>query len=406
MAAIRIARDAKGGNRRRFGAIAAALGCAGLALLANAGNTAAKASQFRLPLLGAIGPGKLGELKSLKLDSEGKAPASIDAVARRALPGSPLAFEPFFGVAAAAFREKTAVGSARDAALLQEALRRNPRSREARLLLLRHALGTGKLGEAIDQIAVLNRLTPGAADQLMAGLGGAIRSPRQVDEAVDALKPHPELYRPFLRGFKLARQAPELAIRLVSRLPEPALADPVVRKMAIEEMVEAKAFAEARALWGKGLGKPGQLVHSPDFSDSKAPPPFNWTLAESESGVAERDRGGGLLVDYYGRSPGLLASQLLTLAPGSYTARLEYSTEAGNPSATVLQVSCAGSPAPLALLPLDAMVGASRTASLAFTVPAEGCKGQVLGLAGRVQERRDPQTLLVRRLDAVRGGGQ
>jgi len=375
-------------------------------LLAQCGSGAGRSAEVRLLLLGAIGPGKLGELKSLKLDSEGKAPASIDAVARRALPGSPLAFEPFFGVAAASFRDKTSVGGARDAALLQEALRRNPRSREARLLLLRHALGTGKLSEAIDQIAVLNRLTPGAANQLMAGLGGAIRSQRQVDEAVDALKPHPELYRPFLRGFKLARQAPELAIRLVSRLPEPALADPVVRKMAIEEMVEAKAFAEARALWGKGLGKPGQLVHSPDFSDSKAPPPFNWTLAESESGVAERDRGGGLLVDYYGRSPGLLASQLLTLAPGSYTARLEYSTEAGNPSAPGVQVRCAGSPAPRALLPLDAMVGASRTASLAFTVPAEGCKGQVLGLAGRVQERRDPQTLLVRRLDAVRGGGQ
>lgn len=406
MVAIRIARDAKGGNRRRLGAIAAAFGCAGIALLAHLGFVAARPAQARLPLLGAIGPGKLGELKSLKLDSEGKAPANIDEVARRALPGSPLAFEPFFGVAAAGFRDKAAVGSARDAALLREALRRNPRSREARLLLLRHALGTGKLGEAIDQIAVLNRLTPGATDQLMAGLGGAIRSQRQVDEAVDALKPHPELYRPFLRGFKLARQAPELAVRLVSRLPEPALADPVVRKMAIEEMVEAKAFAEARTLWGKDLGKPGQLVHSPDFSDAKAPPPFNWALTENSSGVAERDRGGGLLVDYYGRAPGLLASQLLTLAPGSYTARLEYSTEAGSPAATVLQVSCAGSPAPLALLPLDARVGASRTASLAFTIPAEGCKGQVLGIAGRVQQSRDPQTLRVRRLDAVRGGGE
>lgn len=406
MVAIRIARDAKGGNRRRLGAIAAALGCAGFALTAHVGFIAAKPAQVRLPLLGAIGPGKLGELKSLKLDSEGKAPASIDAVARRALPGSPLAFEPFFGVAAAAFREKTAVGGAQDAALLQEALRRNPRSREARLLLLRHALGTGKLSAAIDHIAVLNRLTPGASDQLMAGLGGAIRSPRQVDEAVDALKPHPELYRPFLRGFKLAKQPPELAIRLVSRLPEPVLGDPEVRKMAIEEMVEAKAFAEARALWGKGLGKPGQLVHSPDFSDTKAPPPFNWALTENETGVAERDRGGGLLVDYYGRAPGLLVSQLLTLAPGSYTARLDYSTEAGIAAATVLQVSCAGTPAALAQLPLDAKVGASRTASLTFTVPVEGCKGQVLGIAGRVQESRDPQTLLVRRLDAVRGGGQ
>lgn len=406
MAAIRIARDARGGNRRRLGAIAAALGCAGIALLAHVGFVAARSAQVRVPLLDAIGPGKLGELKSLKLDSEGKAPANIDAVARRALPGAPLAFEPFFGVAAASFREKSAIGNARDAALLNEALRRNPRSRESRLLLLRHALGTGKLGESIDQIAVLNRLTPGAADQLMAGLGGAIRSLRQVDEAVDALKPHRELYKPFLRGFRLAKQPPELAIRLVTRLPGAALDDPDVRRMAIDEMVGAKAFAEARALWGRGLSKPGQLVHSPDFSDAKAPPPFNWTLVQSSTGAAERDRRGGLLVDYYGRAPGLLVSQLLTLAPGTYTARLEYSTEDGKASATVLQVGCAGTAEPFAQLPLDAKPGSSRTASLTFTVPGEGCAGQVMGIAGRVQQSRDAQTLLVRRLDAVRGGGQ
>lgn len=406
MVAIRIARDARGGNRRRLYAVLATFLAAGVALLAHAGNLAATAAAGRVPLLAAIGPGKLGALKGMKLDSEGKAPKGIDAVARSALAGSPLAFEPFFGAAAAAFRDKSAAGSPRDAALLREALRRNPRSRESRLLLLRHALGTGKLNEAIDQIAVLSRLNTGGVDQLMVGLGGAIRSVRQVNETVDALKPHPELYKPFMRGFKLARQPAELTVALVSRLPKSALADPEVRRTAIEQMVEARAFAEARTLWGTSNGKTGGLVYSPDFADSKAPPPFNWALTENASGVTERQKEEGLLVDYYGRSPGSLASQLLTLPPGNYTAQLEYMTQAGTPGSTVLQVSCAGSPDKLALLPLDGKPGAERTASLVFSVPADGCGGQTLAIAGRVQERRDPQTLTAKRLDVVAGGGQ
>jgi len=209
-----------------------------------------------------------------------------------------------------------------------------------------------------------------------------------------------------MRGFKLAQQPAELTVRLVSRLPKSALADPEVRRSAIDQMVEVRAFAEARALWGTGTGKAAGPVHSPDFSDTKAPPPFNWTFVENTSGAAERDRGGGVLVDYYGRAPGLLVSQLLTLSPGTHTARLEYMTQGGTPGSTVLQLACAGSPDKLALIPLDGKPGAERTASLTFTVPAEGCGGQTLAIAGRVQERRDPQTLHAKRLDVVAGGGQ
>lgn len=406
MAAIRIARDARGGDRRRVLALLAGGAAAGVVLVAHLGYLASRPAAARVPLLAAIGPGKLGALRGLELDSEGKAPKGIGAVARAALPGSPLAFEPFFGAAAAAFRDKTSSGTPADAVLLREALRRNPRSREARLLLLRNALGTGQLSEAIDQIAVLNRLNSGGADKLMAGLGGAIRSVRQVDEAVAALKPHPELYKPFMRGFKLATQPAELTVRLVSQLPQSALADPEVRRSAIDQMVTARAFAAARQLWGAGQGKAGGPVHSPDFADAKSPPPFNWALTENETGAAERDRGGGVMIDYYGRAPGLLVSQLLTLAPGSYTARLEYRTVGGTPASTVLQIACAGNPEKLALLPLDGKLGADKVASLAFTVPAQGCGGQTLAVAGRVQESRDPQTLVARRLDVTAGGGQ
>lgn len=385
---------------------AAALGLAGA--LAAAAVLAALAARAEKPaaagstLLSALGPSALGELRALQLTPEGQPPRGIDRYGRAALATAPLAYEPFFAVGAAGFRGKDAFGSKADAALLEEALRRNPRSREARLLLMRHAVGTGDLGRAIDQLAVLNRLNSAMVAQLMLALGKAIRTERQVDEAVAALKPHPELYRPFMTGFAGAGKPAALVVRLVPQLPASALADSEVRGLAIQQMVAAEAFAEARRLWDAGSGTRG-LVHSPDFADVKAPPPFNWQLSANSTGAAERQPGGGVAVDYYGRSPGPLVAQLLTLAPGSYGATLRYRTDSGVPGALGLELRCTGGVV-LAQRPLEAKAGVDATARLDFAVPLAGCKGQTLSVVGRVQEARDPQAAVLTRLDVARRG--
>ncbi len=402
MATHRLLRTSGVDLPRRAAALGIAGALAGAVLIAGLARRAETPAAAGSALLSRLGPGALGELRALQLTPEGQPPRGIERYGRAALASAPLAYEPFFAVAAAGFRGK-GFGSRTDAALLEEALRRNPRSREARLLLMRHAVGTGDLKRAIDQLAVLNRLNTTMVAQLMLALGKAIRTERQVDEAVAALKPHPELYRPFMTGFSGAQKPAGLVVRLVPQLPPAALADPEVRQLAIQQMVAAEAFAEARRLWDAGSGG-GGLVHSPDFADVKAPPPFNWQLFANSTGAAERQPAGGVAADYYGRSPGPLVAQLLTLAPGSYSATLRYRTDSGVPGALGLELRCTGGDIVLAQRPLDAKAGVEATVRLDFAVPPAGCKGQTLSVVGRIQEARDPQAAVLTRLDVTRRG--
>jgi hypothetical protein len=388
----------------RPGAILIAVGLGILALLANAGRFAETAQAGQLGFASWIGPARLGALRALKLDAQGRPPADIADVARRALPYAPLADEPFFGAAAAGFRAQGAAGSAADARLLREALRRNPRSREAHTLLLQHALASSKLSDAISELAVLNRLNPEVIETLMGGLGQAIGSESQVNEAVEALQPHPELYRPFLRGFTLANKPAPLANSLVARLPRSAMADRDVQRMAINLMIKSQSFREARALWSAAAPSGGSsLVHSPDFRDARSAPPFNWSLTADSTGAAERAKTGGIDVVYYGRDPGELVSQLLTLPPGTYTARLRYRSLSGTSGALGLQLRCAGSDQVLAVHPLDSRPGTNAEISLTFVAPGQSCTGQWLSVIGQVQEQRDSQEAHLESLDVVAG---
>lgn len=404
MARMPLRDDTDADTGRRTAAILAGVALALAALVAHIGRLAESPAAAAVPALGLLGPGKAGMLRGLPLDGNGLPPAGSAQLAREALAGSPLAYEPFFVAAAAGFQGSASAGTAADAALLREALHRNPRAREAHFLMLRHEVGSGDLKAAISHLAVMNRLTGGIADKMMPAVGMAIQTERQADDAVAGLAPHPELYAPFLRGFSQVPKPPALAVRLVTRLPQAGLADAKVRGLAIGVLVKAQAFAEARAIWG-GTGARAELVHSPDFADTKAPPPFNWALAEDTTGVAERAEG-GMFVSYFGRVPGPLTSQLLTLAPGTYKARLVYRSEGGSPGALGLQLMCVGSQTPLFDQPLAGAAGTNQALTVTFPIPDQGCKGQVLSVSGRVQESRDPQQAVLRRLDIALGGSK
>ncbi len=399
---MRIERDSETGSHRVLKALAAGLAVAALAIVAHVGRIAESSVAGAVPALGSFGPGKIGQLRAIQLDQTGAVPDGTAQLGREALGKAPLAYEPFMAVAASGFREKGATGTAADARQLTEALRRNPRSREARYFLMRHALGTGDLRGAVDHIAVLNRLNSGVNEQLMPGLGAAIRSEKQVDEAVAALAPHPELIEPFLRGFSAKAKPAALSTRLIQRLPSTSFADPAVRRQSIRLLISAQAFSQARQLWGGGTSG---LIHSPDFSDTSAPPPFNWDLRAKSTGAAERDPAGGLAIDYFGRAPGLLVSQLLTLTPGTYKARLDYRTLGGLPGALGLQLTCAGKDLRVFDQPLTGAAGSNQALMLTFTVP-QGCPGQQLAIVGRAQESRDSQQVRVQRLDVTAGAAK
>lgn len=148
----------------------------------------------------------------------------------------------------------------------------------------------------------------------------------------------------------------------------------------LQGLVKDGQYARAREVWASVSGTrldPTTLVFDPDFSRSDAPPPFNWSLTSSTVGLAERQRGGGLHVIFYGQEDGALASELLVLPPGSYRLVTRASGTQANTDALQWRLTCQGSTAPLASIPLSA--AAAR--AWAFTV-APGCGAQRLELFG------------------------
>jgi hypothetical protein len=166
-----------------------------------------------------------------------------------------------------------------------------------------------------------------------------------------------------------------------------ALVTPELRKpdtrwspALLATLINAGEYEKARAVWASVSGVrvlPGQTVYDQGFADTHSPAPFNWSLMSSTVGLAERQPGGRLHVIFYGREDGLLARQLLLLAPGHYRMTMTVRGEVGQQHALNWSIRCDQSQSPFGALPLDA--AAAR--SWAFDVPP-GCRAQWLELSG------------------------
>ena len=92
----------------------------------------------------------------------------------------------------------------------------------------------------------------------------------------------------------------------------------------LASLIQDGQYSRARQIWADLSGvqlSPRELIFDPQFTRKDEPAPFNWSLTSSAIGLAERQRGGGLHVIFYGQQDGPLASQLLVLPAGKY--RLE-----------------------------------------------------------------------------------
>ena len=355
-----------------------------------------------LPFSSIVGPARIADLSYRFLAAKGVVAPSLAARARAAASDDPLADEPFLYAAAAYFPNQSALGAPPADALLRESLRRNPRSLLALSLALRRAIGAGNIDAAMDHLAVFNRLNQSLGAPMLEGVGRSVNTSYLVDSSARALAAHPELIPAFIRGFVAEPKDVGLIERMATKLPKSAVSDPVVGQALIRRLVEGGQFDAALRVWQSLGGQRGSgLVNDPTFARKSGLKPFDWERFENDSGAADAAEGGGLAVEYYGRTVGPLLQQLIRLTSGSYLVNLDVEGVAGNAGAIALQLSCARVDRVLAALPLNLRPGRQRLKFPVIISPNE-CDGQYIALVGLPRENHDDQALIVRRLDIER----
>lgn len=287
--------------------------------------------------------------------------------------------------------------------LFDEAVRRNPRSRLGRIFLLDRDLQRGQIEKATAGIAILTRLVPQAEQVLMPELAKFAVNPATRDTLRAAIIDDRALGGALLTHLVAAGADADLILSLAG----PAAKAPVDnsrpdwRVKLLTRLVAEGAIGKAHGVWSSlaGVGANLQRLYDPGFSGLPGPPPFNWAFASGSSGVAEPSGGGALEVEYYGREPAELVSQLTVLPPGRYRLSMRASGDGGPGDSSGLRwvVKCHGSNSEIASIPLSGLGQGGKAVGESFTVPAS-CSAQWLRLLGEPSEFSKPVSATVRDL--------
>jgi hypothetical protein len=335
-------------------------------------------------------------LTEIAIASRGRKPVApatfakiIDAARRM-----PLAPEPFLvrGVQAQVAANRSLAGQAFRAAEL-----RDGRALPARYFLADYYFRTGDARSGLREVAVLSRMVPNGISSLAPYVAAYARDRRNWPTLKALFKSDAALEDATLTALAADPRNADLVLGLGEI--RAGATTPAWSGKLVESMVIAQQYAKAREVWERIAGtRPGSGVFDPTFTDSKAPPPFNWTLTSSTVGLAERRR--GLHVIFYGQEDGALASQLLLLGPGSYRLAMPVSGDTAHARALVWSLSCANSNAPIGRFALDP---AAAARGWTFTVPAN-CPAQRLELLGVSADMPQQVDVTIARLQLEREG--
>jgi hypothetical protein len=322
----------------------------------------------------------------------------VEEVARQL----PLAPEPFLIHGALAQIEGR---DARAEQLYLEARRRDPRSPAARYFLTERYLRTGRVEQALTEMAVLSRLT-GAVGVFGPALASYARTPGAVPHLRRFFAIAPE-FEPIVLA-ALAQDARNLG--LITALWSGARVAKTGgqadwQALIVGKLVEAKQFSAAQAAWQKfaGIEAPVRGVFNPQFRALDIPPPFNWTFG-SAGGLAQPTASGKLELIYFGRDEAILAQQLLMLTPGRYVMGMQVSGDVKPGSGIAWTIACVGDQRNLLTLPVTRHPSGRIQGN--FAVPP-GCSAQDLRLSGTPGEfsRAIEFTIGQLQLTRLAGGG-
>jgi len=290
---------------------------------------------------------------------------------------APLAPEPFLirGVEAQLAGQEEISGRA-----LEAARRRDPRSLAAHYFLADHYLRTNQPDEGLAELARLTRMVPSSIATVAPYYASYAQQPGGAQRVRNMLRAHPEFEADVLGALAENASNADLVLYLAgAQAPEGSDA-PAWHGKLVESLVQAGQYGRARSIWSKLSGEAvgRNEIFDAGFAGKRAPPPFNWTLLSSASGLAEGQTGGRLHIVYYGRDAAILAAQTLTLEPGRY--RFSFQVRGGSEglSTTAWKIACLPSEQTILSVPLAGQ-GTGRGAE--FRV-SPGCPAQLLSLEG------------------------
>lgn len=289
----------------------------------------------------------------------------------------PLRTEPFLVEGALAER---AGAYDRAKQLLEQARLRDPRSAAARYLYADTSVRQGRVVEGLKEMAVLSRLVPSAAIQLVPALAQFARTPGSSGKLAGILAENPQLRNPLLVALAANPDNAELIVALAGPPSKTSNSDTRAwQARLLLGMIAQGNYQRAYDFWRRFALLPAgeqPLLFNGNFRDLPAPPPFNWAFSASPAGIAEPGPQ-GLRVLYYGRQDAVLATQTLILPPGTYRFDAPASGDivAGALSWTL---GCVGSRSYL----LNVGLGGPKPTAGTFAVPASGCPAQELQLNG------------------------
>jgi hypothetical protein len=318
----------------------------------------------------------------------------IDRAARQA----PLAPEPFLvrGVQA----ELSGQTQIAERAFLA-AEWRDPRSLPAHYFLAEHFLRARDAKHGLGEVVALANLAPGGPSGAGPYLAAFARDRANWPSMRVLFRENPAIEDTALAT--LARDAANAPALFALASPRQRQPDSYWLSVLLDTLVKDSAYSRARALWAAASGIPRgsePLLFDSDFSRPKPLPPFNWALASSTAGLAERQPGGRLHVIFYGQEDGVLARQLLVLTPGTYRLSMRLLSDASQAKALNWAVTCVGARTPLSSAPLD--VAASQGVTL--QVPPD-CRAQWIELSGVAADMPRQADITIVGLRLIQGGG-
>ena len=273
---------------------------------------------------------------------------------------------------------------------------RDGRSLPARYFLTEHYLRQQDAARGLREIAVLARLAPDGVPKLAPFLARYAAEPGKAAQLRRVLHSEPTLDDSTLSI--LATNASNTDLIFALSNPQRRSSKSAWVPGLLHSLIRDRQFKRAQQTWAGLSGvrpDPGSLIYDPGFIRADAPPPFNWSLTSSTVGLAERQRGGGLHVIYYGQEDGPLAAQLLILPPGGY--RLAAKAASTNQLETLRwTLICQVTNEAIASVPLDQAVRGWR-----FDVPAN-CPAQRLELGGAASDAPQQVDVTIQSLSLTR----